>query len=79
METRLITSQQIAPIDKEIKLYTSHDGELTSPNNRVVFGVLLRKAKVVAVIPIKGKTSITAFQTSNFLLKTVKVKTYDAA
>jgi len=74
MEIKLITSQQIAPIDKDTILYINQQGELTNPSNRVFFGVLHPNAIVTAVMPITGKISTIAFLKLNGVLKTVKVK-----
>ncbi len=77
MEIKQNAAQQVAPMDLDTILYTSHEGALINPSKRVLFAVLQRNATVVAVIPITGKISTIALTGVKGFSSRVKVNTYD--
>lgn len=72
IENRLMISQMIAHA-KFTMLYTSQEGELIKPYCLIALALFRRKLTVWAVMPITGRSSISALKAVNALPNTVNV------
>ena len=76
METKVNTSQMIAPQEPAVMLYISQEGELISPHLLILAESLNLKPILSANIPITGNISIIRLSAVGFFPNTVKFKIY---